>query len=535
MSHAAVVALGLLILLGSACSSPVTEPPVPDTAPTGCTDGDCSLGQECDGVGCVPVRPTIYPHIQLASALIRPYNDYSEVLWRATHADLLIGHVGEYADALRAENPNARLFEYATFRYYVYPTDAETWAAQNGASTEDFFLHYREDVQPPGFESIVLVPGFPPGFAPGWNTDRSPDDPPASATDRSQSRSVGIIELGVPWYVTNIVNPDYRAFLTDLMYEALTGGRSGGAFISGPLDGIMVDHGVYYPMWNEGLLDKTNEFYQLPVDDTHPYPIGFETFYTELRNALVYRLGRDVDLLPNYGHIAGLSRTDRFSVNIQDATDWAWGEVWMSFQGYSYPTSGSSRAITFDKDYEKGIANVVRQSLAGGRRVLGAWDNMLRPNGSERGRLYTLALYYLVHNANTFYLYLSSGSHTYTGYIADWQWNPAVEYDIGHPETVPDGLVDFDGNPGTNQHYEFATGPDPYDPSLTYHLLARKFSNGLVLAKMLPLGSVVDEQSATTHPLDRPYRVLQPDGTVGTDLITEVTIRNNEGIILVVP
>jgi hypothetical protein len=292
---------------------------------------------------------------------------------------------------------------------------------------------------------------------------------------------------------------------------------------------------VYYPMWNEGLLDKTNEFYGLPVDDTNPYPIGFETFYAELRSALTYRLGRDVDLLPNYGHIAGLSLSDRFSQNIQDVTDWAWGEVWVSFQGHSYPTSGPSRAITYDKDYEMGIANVVRQSLAGGRRVLGAWDNMLRPNGSDRGRLYTLALYYLVNNPNTFYLYLSSGSHVYSGYIADWQWNPAVEYDIGSPQPIPDGFVDFDGNPGTSEFYELATGPDPYDPSLTYHLFARKYSNALVLAKMLPLGSVVDEQSATTHPLDRPYAILQPDGTVGTDLITEVTIRNNEGIILVVP
>ncbi|MEJ2720136.1 MAG: hypothetical protein P8181_03215, partial [bacterium] len=351
--------------------------------------------------------------------------------------------------------------------------------------------------------------------------------------ERSQSRSVGVMGPSQPWYVTNIVNPDYRAFLTDLMYRALIGERSGGIFSSGPLDGIMVDCGVYFPIWNEGLLDKTNEFYQLPVDDTHPYPIGFETFYAELRDALTYRLGRDVDLLPNYGHIAGLSLDDRFAQNIQDITDWAWGEVWMKFQGYSYPTSGSTRAITYDRDYTKGIANVVRQSLAGGRRVLGAWDNMLRPSGSERGRLYTLALYYLVHNANTFYLYLSSGSHTYDGYIADWQWNPAVEYDIGRPERVPDGVVDFDGVPGTNQHYELATGPDPYDPSLTYHLLARNFSNGLVLAKMLPMGSVVDDRSATTHTLDRPYRILQPDGTVGTDVVTEVTIRNNEGIILI--
>ncbi|UCH85309.1 MAG: hypothetical protein JSW50_06365 [Candidatus Latescibacterota bacterium] len=535
-THLAVLFMGIAVLLGAACSNPATAPenvPV-KTAPTGCKDGDCPIGQECDGVACVPVRPTLYPHIQLASALLREYQDYMEMLWRAGHADLLIGRVGEYADQLRAENPNVRLFEYATFRYSVYP-EIEDWAQQNGKSYEDMFLHYREDVQVPGFETVVLVPGMPPGFAPGWNPERTSNDPPASATERSQSRAPGILQLGAPWYLMNIVNPDYREFLIDLMERALNGDRFGGPFISGDLDGIMVDHGVYYPMWNEGLLDKTNEFYQLPVDDTHPYPIGFEMFYTELREALTYRLGHDVDLLPNYGHIAGLSRDDRFSQNIADATDWAWGEVWVTFYGHSFPTSGTYRAITYDKDYVKGIANVVRQTLAGGRRVLGARDNMLRPNGSDRGRLYTLALYYLVHNPNTFYNYLSSGSHMYSGRLEDWQWNPAVEYDIGQPEPVPDGIVDFDGNSGTREHYVFATGPDPYDTSLTYRVLARRFSKALVLAKMLPLGSVVDDQSITTHPLDRAYAILRPDGTVGEDLVTEVSIRNNEGVILVIP
>ncbi|MEJ2721455.1 MAG: hypothetical protein P8181_09995, partial [bacterium] len=225
--HTAAAVVGLVILLGTACTSPVADTDTPPkTVPTGCTDGECPLGEECDGVSCVPVRPTLYPHIQLASCLLRPYNDDSEILWRATHADLLIGHVGECADEIRAENPNARLFEYAMFRYYYYPRDAEAWAAEHGVSTEDFFLHYREDVEPPGFESIVLVPGFPPGFAPGWNPDRVPDDPPASASERSQSRSVGVMGPSKPWYVTNIVNPDYRAFLTDLLYRALIGERS---------------------------------------------------------------------------------------------------------------------------------------------------------------------------------------------------------------------------------------------------------------------------------------------------------------------
>ena len=49
---------------------------------------------------------------------------------------------------------------------------------------------------------------------------------------------------------------------------------------------------------------------------------------------------------------------------------------------------------------------------------------------------------------------------------------------------------------------------------------------------LLPEGSVVDDRSITTHPLDRAYALLQADGTLGA-VVTEATIRNNEGLILI--
>jgi hypothetical protein len=112
------------------------------------------------------------------------------------------------------------------------------------------------------------------------------------------------------------------------------------------------------------------------------------------------------------------------------------------------------------------------------------------------------------------------------------QWNPAVQFDIGTPLSVPDGYVDFEGNPGTPYFYEFASGPDPYDSTLTYRVLARNYTNALVLAKMLPGGSVVDERSITTHPLDRAYAVLKADGELGP-IVTEASIKNNEALILI--
>jgi hypothetical protein len=440
------------------------------------------------------------------------------------------------ADRIRAANPNARLFEYAIFRYYLNAEDAEEWAASNGHSSENFLLHYREDVEVPGYESIVLVPGFPLGFVPGWNETPAPDDPPATATEQSQSRVCGVSDRrGDPWYLANITDAGYREYLVDRTERLVDGSLYNAVNASGPVDGVMIDCAIYYPHFKEGLLDKTNEFYRIPIDDSHPYALGFLTFYADLREALDNRMPRPVDIMPNYSDAWWLNWPDPLSQGLLQVVDWVWAEVWVMYRGNSYPTNGSYRAISYERDYDTVVANIVRQTRAGGRRVLGARDIALEPMGSDRGRLFTLGLYYLVHNANTFYQYESFNGHYYRVPVSEWQWNPAVVYDIGQPAPVPGGYVDFEGKAATTEHYEIATGSDPYDPSLTYHVFARKFTKGMVLVKMLPIGSVVDEQSVTMHTLDRPYKILRSDGTASDEAVTEVSIRNNEGIILVLP
>ncbi len=319
------------------------------------------------------------------------------------------------------------------------------------------------------------------------------------------------------------------------MERQLDGSLYGAVNASGPAEGLMVDHGVYYPRLGEGMLDKTGEFYQLPLDDAHPYALGFLSFYTELREALESRMPGTVDVMPNFSDAGYFVCADPLSQGALDLVDWAWAEVWVLYRAISSPTKGSYRAITYETDYETVVANIVRQTRSGGRTVLGARDLAFAPTGTDRGKLFTLALYYLVHNPNTFYEFESLNSHSYQAHISQWQWNPAVAYDIGQPAPVAGGHVDFEGETGTTEHYEFAAGPDPYNPSLTYHVLARNFTNGMVLVKMLPNGSVVDGASITTHALDRPYKILREDGTPGGEVVTEVSIRNNEGIILVLP
>ena len=128
-------------------------------------------------------------------------------------------------------------------------------------------------------------------------------------------------------------------------------------------------------------------------------------------------------------------------------------------------------------------------------------------------------------------MYESGNPHAGSGHLSTWAWNPAVEADVGQPDQIPAGRVDYAGKANTKEHYEFATGQDPYNPALTYHVLARNFTNALVLVKMLPAGSVVDDRSITVHPLGGFYMPVLADGNVGAP-IDSVSIRNNEALIL---
>jgi hypothetical protein len=280
------------------------------------------------------------------------------------------------------------------------------------------------------------------------------------------------------------------------------------------------------------VLDKTDEYYGIPLDDQHPHALGFGTLYAEVTEELSRRFGMGVDVMPNYGHVSFLEHPDQASRAVVENTAWIWAEVWLSYVGTSSPTQGTSRAIHYDADYRKGILPVLRQTRGAGRRVLGVRDLSFSGLGTDRGKLFTLALYYLVHNANTFYVYETVTHHASGLHLSRWAWNPAVEFDIGHPDQIPSGATDYDGNSPSEEHWVFAEGPDPYRPDLTYRVLARRFTNALVLAKMLPAGSVVDDRSITTHDIDGSYVVLGADGTLGA-VVTQATIRNNEGLILI--
>ena len=514
--------------LSSSCSQS-TGPTDPPPSGACATDFSCDFGEECDGTTCAPIGPSLYPHIQTASALFRPYLDAGELQWRAQHYDLVIAQAD--GDALRAVNPHIRVFEYLNIRYLLYPAEVAAWAGAHGYDSEDFYLHYLEDTTVPTWESTVLVPGYPAGVVPGWNPGGGGN--PATATSRDQSRVPGFSHgLTEPWYLANVEHAGYRAFLRDYAADLIDGSRWFGGYSTGPIEGVVCDNAIFYPQFQEGRIDKSDEYYGVPLNEDHPYAVAYETIYPELAQEMRNDFAGSKDILPNYGHVFFLNYPNRAAVNVQTTTPWIWGEVWVTYNGASSPTTGSNRCITYETDYPSAVSSIVVQTRSGGRRILGARDIAGAFTGTERGKLFTLGLYYLLHNAHTYYLYETLSGHSHSSHLSAWAWNPAVEFNVGQPDQIPNGTVDFEGKANTKEHYVFATGPDPFNPALTYRVLARNFTNALVLVKMLPTGSVTDDRSITTHPLDGTYMPLGADGTPGA-MVTQVTLRNNEAVILV--
>ena len=523
----------LLSLSATSCTDDVTlgGPEYVAFTNGGCiTDLSCPPGQECINGTCRPIAPALRPHINVGLMMFRGPIDANETNWMATRYDLIIG--GARADDIRAINPNARIFDYLLTRYHVYDTGAKTasqWAAAHGYNPEDFYLHFREDVYLPTWEGKVIVPGFPAGMVPGYN----PGAPNASATQRSQSRVVGYFYAPspTPLYFANITHPGYRQFLVERACGLLDGTHYfNQKFVRGPLDGVLFDEALYYPLFQEGKLDKSNEYWGIAMTDAHPYAAAYANLFPYMAQTLSPMVGETVDVMPNYGHVMYLNYPNPAATVVQTTTPWILGEVWLTNTGTASPTSGPNRCITYEKDYLNAVDDIVDQTRAGGRRVLGARDLSNGTLGTERGKLFTMGLYYLFHNPNTYYVYETiDQSNTH---VSQWAWNPAVSYNIGQATTIPPNKVDFEGRTGTREHYVYSSGKDPYNVALTYRVFARQFTNALVLVKMLPDGSVVDDRSITTHPLPGAFRPLRQDGTLG-NITTEARIRNNEALILI--
>jgi hypothetical protein len=164
-----------------------------------------------------------------------------------------------------------------------------------------------------------------------------------------------------------------------------------------------------------------------------------------------------------------------------------------------------------------------RQHLNGSNPPFAVLDSI--PTGGSptepRTQLATLAYYYLLADPVHTFLDFYGGFEPSTQWMR--HWTAAAAYNVGQPL----------GNWSL-----FASGRDPADHRLMYHIYQRNYSNALVLFRPLSYSSTVSSKasladaSATTHLLHGTYRPLRADGTLGA-AVTSVTLRNGEGAILI--
>lgn len=148
--------------------------------------------------------------------------------------------------------------------------------------------------------------------------------------------------------------------------------------------------------------------------------------------------------------------------------------------------------------------------------------------GSDRGRLFSLATFYMINHQLALYGYKAVG-YPAGEHVSAWNWNPYVEFYIGQPAVNTLGLNDFQGNSGTDRYFV-------WKESAGYEILGREYLRDdglrvLVLSKLMADGGR-EGADPITHELPGCYQSVQPDLTLGPPT-REITLCNNEGAILV--
>ncbi|VTU01282.1 Uncharacterized protein OS=Vibrio sp. MED222 GN=MED222_09663 PE=4 SV=1 [Gemmataceae bacterium] len=165
-------------------------------------------------------------------------------------------------------------------------------------------------------------------------------------------------------------------------------------------------------------------------------------------------------------------------------------------------------------------------TLVAGRLASGATYLVIdtHPGSSSptdpRTQLGALAYYYLLADPERTFVNFNGGHNPASTWAE--HWTDAVKVNVGAP---------------TGAMKVFATGADPANATLSYRVLAREYTNALVLYKPLSytLGKgegTTAANTATTHQLGGRYRAVNADGTLGA-VVTSVTLMNGQGAILV--
>lgn len=452
----------------------------------------------------------LFSHIKTWNAFVGADITVPEATFAGSHYDVVIGKT--VRSVYYQTNPNGMACGY--FNVPTAKTASGTfvdWTTAHGYDPEDFILHYTEDTNVPLMGYTVK----------GWRAECSPSSctPAATATSESEARVPGNLDKSWSWWSYN----DSR-FVDYLAYQD----TEFGAYSDIPINCYFFDSVPQFGTTLGALsFTKTDLYPGVATDNYHPHISKLFTFGTDYVDYIASTKG--ISLIPIVNMTASsVNNAEPFKSLGETNYDWDVIENWSVFTDSDSSLGGVS-PTSYESDYNNDIVQILAQTEAGKKRLIRGYQVI--GHESDRGRIFVLANFYLINNANTYFSYQPFGQSTADD-IPTKKWYEAIGYDIGQPKQNPAGQADYAGSYNTAEHYEWATGTDPANGTSTYHILARRYDNALVLVKYRPNTSTFGDSSATTHQLDQPYFPLQADGTLGA-AITQITLRNNEAAILI--
>ncbi len=208
-----------------------------------------------------------------------------------------------------------------------------------------------------------------------------------------------------------------------------------------------------------------------------------------------------------------IANNDNLNLTFADIVDGSEGEILFHIKETNTNSSAGQLPTNLVSKFNKIVATSNQNKLLTLMSVATGDDNI----NTDREKIFGLAAYYLLDDDSTYFWYQNPYK-----YSEPWNyWFDAITYDIG--------VANSDFN------YQWATGLDTNNNQ--YYIFSRNRANGnKVLVKFKPKStSLIDDSTITTHQLDKPYYLLQADGTLSDNTVTSVSLRNNEGAILIDP
>ena len=450
-----------------------------------------------------------FPHIKTFGFDYVPLNNrLAEATWLAKHHDWIVGGGNEWDtrlyNTIKEANPDTKIMRYLAY-HSISPTLKEWmegWASDNGYNPEDIYYHYHTDSEVRILNgTMVPVPGY------GIN---------GSASSLEEARA--IVRWNGGWTAINPSSTVFRRAFEAFALDAVSVIGSPDTF----LDGIFLDTFDGIPNsgnWSSALENtielnpdgtrNRDEVYAQARQDLLDAKIELEAFLKQhAGNSFVVNVNAaDADMVYQWFPDIYMDNRDK--------------TMHLTIEYLVTSASGTSRIPrlrdVYD-DLENGREMLIRSqtNYAASMRDI--------PYGFTS---FILATHYLINHQNAYFMYHEGSAANYGGTpygnFQNSHWHKNMEVNIGVPITRTTG-TDYWGAPNTDRFYELEVGSG-------YRVLAREYSNALVLAKFGRGGFDNIGNNPVTHQLGGEYYPLLEDNTTGP-AVTSVTLGESEGIIL---